>query len=215
MMKNASQFRWDFLSLILVIGSFALSGMLFSFENKNNERKINPAAAEMINSVREGDLIFVDSDDFVSKMVKDIDNCSFSSYKIAFKNLGETRFLISDIDNLADNTQGLYTGPAIEYFQSYNDLRIALYRPKEFTAQHVKKLDALINLSRSRFVNYDLAFNNDDRTTMTCEKNILAVYGEDAMFRDNENKYPYRTTLPCDINLEKFDKIHDWISFWQ
>jgi hypothetical protein len=108
----------------------------------------------------------------------------------------------------------------VDYFTGYDELNIALYRPKKITAEHRQRLDALVQRANramlgEEVVEYDLTYNNEDRTGMTCQKIVIDVFDEYLVDRSREQGWLYGTTLPCDIRLENMTQVHDWISYWK
>ncbi len=186
-----------------------------------DEREISDEYVELYKKAQTGDLILVQSNDFFSSMIRDIDDCEFAGVKLVYEIApGEKALIVSDASDLADRTKGLLVKSMMEYFDDYNDLRVALFRPKDGVSK--KMLQDMRALSQRALegnenpIAYDFTFNNSDRTTMTCAKVLLTAFGEDNLLdRKRENHPIFKTTLACDLKLEKIKQITPWIGYWK
>jgi len=184
------------------------------------DREVSERYKEIYNKARTGDLILVDSSDFFSNMIKNIDGCKFAGVKVVYEiDYGEKSLIVSDAKNLADDKSGLLLKDMQEYFDDYDNIKVALFRPKGLTFKQFKMLDKVAK--RALYANetpvpYDFLFYNDDRSKMTCSKVLLSSFGEDALLdRSREANWPLKTTLPCDLRMDKLEQKTEWIEYWK
>ena len=170
----------------------------------------------MMSHAKEGDLILIDSDNFMSRLFKAIDGCHYSSFKIVIRvgNDLKLRMLVSDIEDLSDD-EGFYISSIKEFFESYDQLNIALYRYKNRNTQFYKRLEKLKVLANKEMP-YDFDFDFRDSKTMSCLKLAQIGYGLNSFKNQNRNSFPFYSNLMCDLKLvEDFRPIINWYSFWK
>jgi len=221
--SDKRKYAVGFLLFVLV---FIHLDLLFSVKcNDCDNRKVNNDFITLKNSVETGDIILTDSQDFFSRMIKDVETCPFAGAKIVYKypknhlgNSGEILLLVSDANNLSDNKHGLRFQHLDEYFEDYKQVKIGLFRPKIKSKESLRAILELKNtaLDKSQYIPYDFSFDNDDMNSLTCSKLLIKTYGELLLDRTKERaRKIITTTLPCDIKLENMNQIGDWIEYWE
>jgi len=223
MSSHNPKYAVGFLLYVLI---FIYLDLIFSVKCTDCEgRKVNKEFFMIKEKAQTGDIILTDSQDFFSKMIKDVEVCPFAGAKIVYKypkthlgNAGEVLLLVSDANNLSDDKHGLRFGHLDEYFEDYKQVKIGLFRPHKKTKETIKIITDLKNkaLDKSSYIPYDFSFDNDDEKTLTCSKLLMSTYGDLLLDRKKEKaRTIITTTLPCDIKLENMDQIGDWIEYWE
>lgn len=183
-----------------------------SFGDK--EKIINPRFFEMMDKAQEGDLIIINSDNFMSRLFKDIDGCNYSSFKIVVRSRGRKMMMVSDIEDLSDD-EGFYISSVEEFFETYDQLDVSLYRFKDRGPSFYGELERLKKLSFKK-LGYDFNYDFNDKKTMSCLKLAQNVYGMSSFTTENQTKFPYYSNFMCDLKLkEKFVPIITWYKFWK
>lgn len=184
-------------------------------------RTVNPEFDRMYAKARTGDLLLVKSNDFFSKMIRDIDDCQFAGVKLVYEIApGSKALIVSDADDLSDRKKGLLAADMREYFDDYNHLELALFRPTSLSAEILQNIDELSERALDGIDNpvaYDFAFRNDDRSAMTCSKIILSAFGEENLLDRSLEKTRIfvPTTSACDLKMDKLEQVFEWIPYWK
>jgi len=222
-MKNTAAIFSRRTTISILIFAIVYTAMHFAFPLECSDckyRKVSKRYKEIYEKARTGDLILVESSDFFSNMIKNIDGCQFAGVKVVYEiSYGEKSLIVSDAQNLADSKSGLLLKDMQEYFDDYDKIKVALFRPKNLNFSHFKNLDKLaqraLNANESP-IPYDFLFYNDDRTQMTCSKVLLSAFGEDKLLdRSREANWPLKTTLPCDLKMDELTQKTEWIDYWE
>ncbi len=168
-----------------------------------------------------GDILLTNSNDFFSRMIRDVEPCDFAGAKIIYKYPGAAGIkllLISDANDLMDDGHGLRFEPMDEYFQDYQHVKIGLFRPHQKAQSALTHIEVLVKRAsdESNPTAYDFSFDNDDTSKLTCSKLLMMTYGDYLLDRKKEYARKYiSTTLPCDIKKEHLQQVGGWINYWK
>jgi len=215
------------LSFIFIFAGYYVGGYMLA--SKCNEscmqsRSVTDEFNHLINQAQTGDLILVHSPDFFSRMIAAVDDCHFSGTKIVYEEKGQhpelalgKYLLVSEADTLDDTINGLFLSPMDEYFYEYDQVRIGLFRPKNFTSDHLSAIHSLIDLGLSpefSGIAYDFNFDNNTDTDLTCHKLLIRIFDDMVLDRSRENTI-YKASFPCDLREENLTQIGSWTSYWK
>ncbi len=206
--------RLLFLSLFFSFG-ISLSLVQDYYEQEAKDKLIvNPIFRELEEKAMVGDLIIIDSDNFMSSLFKKLDDCDYSSFKVVVTHARKKMILVADIDNLADK-EGFYISEMEGFFSDYDQVRISLWRPKNKNSGLYSNLASLKFRALQNNMPYDFAYNYRSKKSMSCIKMIQKAYGLEIFDDVNFKKFPYYNPLMCDLKLEQFfAKQIDTFPFW-
>lgn len=209
------------IGLIIFLVSTLLMHQLFSVKCKDcADRTVNPLYQKMMDEAETGDVLLTNSNDFFSRMIRDVEPCDFAGAKIIYKYPGEAGIrllLISDANDLMDDKHGLRFEPMDEYFQDYQDVKIGLFRPLKKTSKALETIESMVQKAsdEEHSTPYDFSFDNDNMDKLTCSKLLMLTYDDYLLDRTLEKARKYiSTTLPCDIKKENLKQIGTWINYW-
>jgi hypothetical protein len=171
-----------------------------------DRREINPAYHDWVKDIQDGDIILTNSNDFLSRMIEDVQGCGYSGMKIAHNVGGVNHLIVSDIEDLYDLDGGLH---------------LAIFRPNRVSAMQKNNLQTLFARAASATflgnrVTYDLAYDVDNKSHMMCSQMVYEVYGNAVMDRARGDKAAWFSALGmCDMRQESVTQIGGWIRFWK
>ena len=198
--------------MIRLIATIISIAILTAFSH-SPKKEINPEALKITSQMREGDVIMIHSNDFFSRFVRSVDQCKQSSFKLVVVDQGQIMLLVSDADNISDNTQGLRLNEPIGYLNDYESLSIKLMRPKEFTDKAKAQIQTYIERAKREVVSYDFSYFRNDQDRLTCEKVVATVHEKSFKRTFLDNPY-FLTYLPCDFDESQFEELSDWTDFF-
>lgn len=207
--------RLLFLTLFFSIG-ISVSLIQDYFEQLAKDKLvINEKFFKLKEMARVGDLIIIDSDNFMSSLFKRLDNCDHSSFKVVVEHNDDKLILVADIDTLSD-TEGFYMSEMEGFFSDYDQVRISLWRPRSLDNNFYDNLTQLKLMAMQNNIPYDFAYNFRSKSGMSCIKLVQEVYGIKIFDNRNFKKFPYYNPLMCDIKLnEFFIKKMEFFPFWE
>lgn len=188
---------------------FFISSFLFSKELTSSEFKILQL------KLTTGDIIYINSDEYFSRMFKDFTKCKASTMGLIVKNLyGDIMILKSDIDEMRGKG-GIRYVSLESYLNSYSDeIEYKIYRPKDIEKLDIKRLQKMIDSSRDLSIPYDLSFSYKNDKALTCVEMVSKLYKDNYMFNpDIRNSRFYKVDYPCDILENNFNIIIDWTKY--
>ena len=150
--------RLLFLTLFFSIG-ISVSLIQDYFEQLAKDKLvINEKFFKLKEMARVGDLIIIDSDNFMSSLFKRLDNCDHSSFKVVVEHNEDKLILVADIDTLSD-TEGFYMSEMEGFFSDYDQVRISLWRPRSLDNNFYDNLTQLKLMAMQNNIPYDFAGN--------------------------------------------------------
>ena len=198
--------------MIRLIATLAALAALTAF-SPQKDREISADALEITSRMKEGDVLMIHSNDFFSRFVRSVDNCKQSSFKLVVVHENQVQLLVSDADNISDNTQGLRLNEPIGYLNDYGSLSIKLMRPLEFTEKAKAQIREYIERSQREVVSYDFSYFKNEQDRLTCEKVVATVH--EKSFKRTYLDHPFfMTYLPCDFDESQFEELSDWTDFF-
>ncbi len=200
-------------SFILGVGLFVTQVIYQDWQQQ--DRRISSKFYQLKEIARPGDMIIINSNNFMSNLFKELDGCYYSSFKVVVEHDGEKMILVSDIDDLSD-PEGFYLSDMESFFSDYDQVEISLWRIKSPPVNLQERLSRLKMQALIGETPYDFAYNYRSKEGMSCIKLIQFAYGLDIFNKRNFKRAPYFNPLMCDVKLkEKFEQIMPFFKFWQ
>lgn len=206
---------------LLFLTFFFAVGVLFSIfqyrweESAREAKEISSDFYRFELLAKPGDMIVINSNNFMSNLFKEMDGCDHSSFKVVVMHDGQKLMMVSDIDSLSDD-EGFYLSDMQGFFSDYDSVQISLWRPKHLTEQMRQNIERLKMDALTNRIPYDFAYNYRSDEGMSCIKLVQHAYGIEIFNPRNFKKAPYFNPLMCDVKLDQyFDLIVPMFSFWK